>query len=53
MTAYGVDKQFPELQTLPFNNASPNFKIRVAKGAKTILAAMTNWSAYADNIVEV
>lgn len=55
LTAYGQDTAFP---TLAGNSAlsvikSNNGEIRVPSGRKAELAAMTNWSTYADNIVEV
>lgn len=59
LTAYGTDGTFPTLtNTNAFNNCgtstpSGTFEIRVKSGRKAELAAMTNWSTYADNIVEV
>jgi hypothetical protein len=59
LTAYGNDAPFPVNEgTKTFSNcgvstASGTFEIRVPAGRKAELAAMTNWSAYADNIVEV
>jgi hypothetical protein len=59
LTDYGTDKAFPTLySTNVFKNcgtstASGTFQIRVASGRKAELSAMTNWSSYASNIVEV
>ncbi len=59
LTAYGTDTAFPTLgSTNAFNNcgkntASGTFEIRVPTGRKAELEAMTNWSTYADKIVEV
>lgn len=59
LTAYGTDGAFPSLENVNvFTNcgtsiASGTFEIRVPSGRKAELAAMTNWSTYADNIVEV
>lgn len=59
MTAYGTDKPFPTLsntnafQGCGINTTAKTFEIRVSSGRKAELAAMTNWSTYADNIVEV
>jgi hypothetical protein len=59
LTSYGTDGTFPTLaNTSAFSNcgtstASGTFQIRVPSGRKAELAAMTNWSTYADNIVEV
>lgn len=59
LTDYGTDGAFPSLgnsnafQNCGINTASGTFQIRVHQGRKAELAAMTNWSTYADNIVEV
>ena len=59
MTAYGENGAFPTLRgTNTFRNCGTStttgtFEIRVPLGRKAELAAMTNWSAYVDNIVEV
>lgn len=52
LTYYEGNKNFPSL-TGTFAAFPENFKIRVPAGRKSELAAMTNWSTYADNIVEV
>lgn len=59
MTAYGADGTFPTLDNAnAFTNCgtkttSGTFEIRVPVGRKAELAAMANWSSFADNIVEV
>lgn len=59
LTEYGSDIAFPTLaNTNVFTNcgtstASGAFEIRVPTGRQSELAAMTNWSSFADNIVEV
>ena len=59
LTSYGTDKAFPALyNTDAFDycstdTANGTFEIRVPAGRKAELAAMSNWSTYADNIVEV
>ena len=59
LTEYGTDITFPTLANVnAFTNAGTNttagtFEIRVPSGRKAELSAMTNWSTYADNIVEV
>lgn len=55
LTAYGTDSTFPTLDNKNAfaNNTPSTFEIRVKSGRKAELAAMTNWSTYADNIVEV
>lgn len=59
MTAYGENGAFPVLKSVDaFRNCGTlatagTFEIRVPIGRKATLAAMTNWSEYADNIVEV
>ena len=59
MTAYGTDLPFPMLNATNAlsqcgrNTAKGTFEIRVVRGRKAELASMTNWSNYADNIVEV
>ena len=59
LTSYGTDKTFPSLASKnAFSNCGTNtsagtFQIRVPAGRKAELASMTNWSTYADNIVEV
>ena len=59
LTSYGTDKAFPTLyNTNAFDycstdTANGTFEIRVPAGRKDELAAMSNWSTYADNIVEV
>lgn len=59
LTSYGAGKTFPTLaNTNVFTNCgtsttSGTFEIRVLAGRKDELAGMSNWSTYADNIVEV
>ena len=59
LTAYGTSITFPTLadanafQSAGTSTAAGTFEIRVASGRKAELAAMTNWSSFADNIVEV
>ena len=53
MTAYIEGTSFPVLGSNVFRNCPSTFEIRVLAGRKAALAAMTNWSTYADNIVEV
>ena len=58
MTAFGIDADgnkisFPSLGSTSSFSGPPSFKILVQKGRKEELAAMTNWSYYANNIVEV
>lgn len=58
LTAYGETFAFPVadagiLHSCGTDTATGTFEIRVPAGRKAELAAMTNWSTYADNIVEV
>jgi hypothetical protein len=58
LTAYGADKAFPFLSNVNVFEScgtatAGTFQIRVPSGRKAELATMTNWSTYADNIVEV
>lgn len=54
MTDYGTNDKFPSLSNSNvFDNCPSTFEIRVPSGRKAELSAMTNWSAYADKIVEV
>ena len=59
LTAYGADEAFPSLgNSYVFLNCGRDttkgtFEIRVPSGRKAELSSMTNWSTYADNIVEV
>jgi hypothetical protein len=59
LTAYGTGTTFPILANVSsFSNAGTEttkgtFEIRVPVGRKAELSAMTNWSSFADNIVEV
>lgn len=52
LTAY-TTQSFPTLGAASFNSIAANCQIKVVKGRKAELAAMTNWSEYADHIVEV
>lgn len=52
LTAYTEGYSFPSLGSYS-NFSSYTFEIRVVAGRKAELAAMTNWSALADKIVEV
>jgi hypothetical protein len=53
LTDYGADAAFPTITAAGLNGHSSTFEIRVHTGRKATLAAMTNWSEYAENIVEV
>ena len=54
LTAYVRGTTLPTLNaTSAFDGCSSAFEIRVPSGRKLELSAMTNWSTYADNIVEV
>lgn len=53
LTDYGADGTFPSFGVYVFQDCPSTFQIRVPSGRKAELSAMTNWSAYADNIVEV
>ena len=54
LTDYGAEGTFPSLANKSaFQNCPSTFEIRVSSGRKAELSAMTNWSTYADNIVEV
>ena len=59
LTAYGADGAFPVLTSsnrfdgCGTSTTAGTFEIRVPTGRKAELSAMTNWSTYADNIVEV
>ena len=54
LTAYGVNDELPTLGSSVFNlHSTTSFEIRVNSGVKARLAAMTNWSSLADDIVEV
>ena len=50
MTAFGEGETFPTLQDSYITDSSVT--IKVCKGRKAELASMTNWSAYANRIVE-
>lgn len=52
LTAY-VTEPFPTLDSNNFNTIAADCQIKVVKGRKSELASMSNWSAYADHIVEV
>ena len=52
LAAY-VTESFPTLDMNNFNSITSDCQIKVIKGRKSELAAMTNWSEYADHIVEV
>lgn len=52
LTAY-TTQSFPTLDTNNFNAITSDCQIKVVKGRKAELSAMTNWSAYASYIVEV
>lgn len=58
LTAYGETIAFPvadigAFYACGYDTPTGTFEIRVPAGRKAELAAMTNWSTYADNIVEV
>ena len=54
MTDYGTTDKFPSIYDAGvFGSCPSTFEIRVKSGRKAELSAMTNWSTYADKIVEV
>ena len=53
LTDYQVNDTLPTLGSSAFKNCPNTFEIRVVPGIKTKLSTMTNWSAFANNIVEV
>ena len=59
LTDYGIEDSYPRLTNknafdkCGINTESGTFEIHVQEGCKSKLSAMTNWSNYADNIVEV
>lgn len=52
LTAY-TTQSFPTLDSNNFNSITSDCQIKVVKGRKSELVSMTNWSAYADHVVEV
>ena len=53
MTSYSASGRFPTISSDCFEHSNSAFEILVQSGRKAELSAMTNWSAYADHIVEV
>jgi hypothetical protein len=53
LTAYGQDKSLPTLANInAFTNTPADMKIIVPHGRKVTLAGMTNWSSFANQILE-
>lgn len=53
LTDYGANNSFPSMYHTASLPSTTIKEIRVPSGRKAGLSAMTNWSAYADKIVEV